>query len=881
MEQTELKVVKSTQSKLSGSALIKVDDLATLSQVNPYFEHIHDGRTNRVYMDLDGKIKGEISEEGFKALDKKIKERLLERMDDVSILTRSSYTARNYDNTTCKWDGTTTPKLSYRLTFIKEAVEGGEKSLTFMKNEIVLKMKRPLLRQILSGIVAVDNASGSDYNLEIDTSVYRGGEGGKMSMVNNRKFPDDDRINTLIKGDIADTIITVCPLVGEDKIKEIQLYSQPSPKDEKVAEVPEEVEEVAEPDDEPVQPKPKPKPAKPLPSPKVQKVGQEDDDAYEMDATLLDTIMDKIGERKKGRVHYTEYSLWWKLVCVFKNEKWDIKILEKYSKKYGGKSWNEEGNKKYYSVEKRTDGYKESYLWIALEQANMEYYEEVAPVRRDIWIFLKNANHEKYSQLYFQLQPDKFIYSQLTGWYSYNPNNTLRHCGKQAPLGLINDVSDILARHINKHGRKCLPEDPRQEDYQPKQKMLNDAIKQLGTSWFAKGIMDYITIHYLNETIDEKIDANVEIIAFNDCIYDLKDGKTRPIERKDFIVKTCKWDFKPDAEATSDATEQVHKFINGIFDEQLAQFWWKVMSLSIFGNKYQKLICHTGTGGNGKGLISAVLKQALGDYYFEPENTFLTTSFKASAPNPTLLLCKGMRIVMTSEPDNGQTECRLNGDFVKQMTGGNTITTRGLHKDPISFLPTFTTHIQANNMPTVKLDGGLQRRLLMMPHKYEFKDTIDPENPLHKLKDDNLVKEIVKPEFIKAFMTIILQTAYENKDKEYRNLGEPTEVSETADKYIGDQNTIKDYLEANYYRDKTETATNKFVEVKVFLEGFNASVGKDRWLTTNKVTKLLKFNGWDHKSSGGKSYILGMKERDDKVADQPPNLLDELDGGNY
>ena len=110
-------------------------------------------------------------------------------------------------------------------------------------------------------------------------------------------------------------------------------------------------------------------------------------------------------------------------------------------------------------------------------------------------------------------------------------------------------------------------------------------------------------------------------------------------------------------------------------------------------------------------------------------------------------------------------------------------------------------------------------------------------------------------------------------------MGEPTEVSETADKYIGDQNTIKDYLEANYYRDKTETVTNKFVEVKVFLEGFNASVGKDRWLTTNKVTKLLKFNGWDHKSSGGKSYILGMKERED--AKQPPNPLDVLDGGNY
>ena len=52
-----------------------------------------------------------------------------------------------------------------------------------------------------------------------------------------------------------------------------------------------------------------------------------------MDDALLHKIMDKIGEHKKGKKHYTEYRLWWKLVCVFKNEGWNFKILDKYNNK--------------------------------------------------------------------------------------------------------------------------------------------------------------------------------------------------------------------------------------------------------------------------------------------------------------------------------------------------------------------------------------------------------------------------------------------------------------------------------------------------------------------------------------------------------------------
>ena len=855
----EIQVVESVDAFLNATDIKSVSTSA-LENVNDCFEVITDNNDNRVYIDLDGKMPDEMAEDEFDELNEKVREKLM-MIDDTALMTRSSYRANVFEKVKFKvWKktGETIHKISYRITFTKEAVKGGENSLKFMKEEIVLREKLPMLKGLLDGIIEISDKEKSGA-LNIDTSVYRGGQGGKMSCVNNKKFKDDDRINTLIKGSVMDTIIRVPDESAVKFITERKPEPEPEP----------EVESEAEPEPEP-QPEPKPKKPTPQQAQKKKKpVEDDEDDYYEMKEETLDAILDKIGETNKGRDFYRDYNSWMTLVYIFVNEGWNFKILDKYSKKYGGDKYNKEKNAYCYEKARaRPKGFKEPKLWKILEQTNMDYYDEIASDRKDIWIFLKNANHEKYSQLYFQLQPDKYIYSPLSGWYSYNPNNTLRACGKTAPLGLINDVSDVLGRHINKHGRKCLPEDPRDQEYQPKQKLLNDAIKQLGTSWFSKGIIDYITIHYVNDEIDGLIDQNTDIIAFNDCVFDIKIGVTRPIQRRDFIVKTCGYDFLVREEKVGEDKEneeKVKKFIDSIFEEKLRDFWWKVMSLSVFGNKFMKLLCHTGSGGNGKGMISTLLKNALGQYYFAPENTFLTTSFRASAPNPTLLLCKGMRIVMTSEPDNNQQECQLNADFVKSMTGGDPITTRGLHKDPITFMPTFTTHIQANNMPKVKLDGGVTRRLCMIPHIYEFKDAskIDKENPLHKPKNDNLAREISDTKFIRAFMRILLKTAYENKDKFYDQLGEPKEIQETADKYCDENNPIKGFLEEFYYTDKKETTLNKFIDQRDFLREYNAFCNRDQQLTTSKMNKLLRFNGFELKVSSGVSYIKYLKKKDD------------------
>ena len=42
----------------------------------------------------------------------------------------------------------------------------------------------------------------------------------------------------------------------------------------------------------------------------------------------------------------------------------------------------------------------------------------------------------------------------------------------------------------------------------------------------------------------------------------------------------------------------------------------------------------------------------LGDYYLITESTFLTTSYTCTKPNPTLSKSAGVRISVTSEPED-------------------------------------------------------------------------------------------------------------------------------------------------------------------------------------------------------------------------------------
>jgi len=195
----------------------------------------------------------------------------------------------------------------------------------------------------------------------------------------------------------------------------------------------------------------------------------------------------------------------------------------------------------------------------------------------------------------------------------------------------------------------------------------------------------------------------------------------------------------------------------------------------MFGKSFESLYIHTGRGRNGKGVLSTILKSALGEYFVTADNTFLTTPCRSGAANPILASTKGARFLLVSEPDNGTQECKLNLDFVKSMTGSDEITARKLYEDNMTFKPFFSLTLQCNQKPKLnKVDRAIEERLKIINYPFTFVD--NPSLPNERKKNNNLKDEIVKQEFINEFIIYMCEIANENKNIDFIKL--PQEVVE-------------------------------------------------------------------------------------------------------
>lgn len=81
-------------------------------------------------------------------------------------------------------------------------------------------------------------------------------------------------------------------------------------------------------------------------------------------------------------------------------------------------------------------------------------------------------------------------------------------------------------------------------------------------------------------------------------------------------------------------------------------------------------------------------------------------------PNEIAALA-GRRLVVASELDDGR---RLNEGLVKDLTGGDTISARFLHREPFTFKPAFKLWLYGNHKLSIAgTDDGIWRRVHMIP----------------------------------------------------------------------------------------------------------------------------------------------------------------------
>ncbi len=161
-------------------------------------------------------------------------------------------------------------------------------------------------------------------------------------------------------------------------------------------------------------------------------------------------------------------------------------------------------------------------------------------------------------------------------------------------------------------------------------------------------------------------------------------------------------------------------------------FFQQAVGASLIGTVWrERIYVHYGRlGANGKTMLFELFARCLGPAVARPiaaETLMAASSSGASAArsgsqaSPDLAMLQNLRLVFCSEfEDNGT----LSAAVVRKLSGGDTITSRKLYKDCITFVPTHTLHLVTNTLLRTSTHGrddkALWRRVLVLQYLNRF-----------------------------------------------------------------------------------------------------------------------------------------------------------------
>ena len=241
----------------------------------------------------------------------------------------------------------------------------------------------------------------------------------------------------------------------------------------------------------------------------------------------------------------------------------------------------------------------------------------------------------------------------------------------------------------------------------------------------------------------------------------------------------------------------------------------------------------SGSGGNGKSKLIELFQKTFGDYTTTFPSSLLTKiRAAAETATPNLAAAKGKRFAVLQEPEKGE---KLNIGLMKELTGGDKITARMLHKDPIEFYPQFKLVLTCNNKPEVtEIDDGTWRRIRNLEFRSRFVDTPDPNNTFEFPIDDELSRKM--EHWPEAFMWILLE---EYKIYKRKGIYEPASVKENTNEYKNNSDPCSQFFSERIKESKGESIhiDEAFTQ---FLEWFKSAYGSGKTPTRKDLQASMK-----------------------------------------
>lgn len=281
-------------------------------------------------------------------------------------------------------------------------------------------------------------------------------------------------------------------------------------------------------------------------------------------------------------------------------------------------------------------------------------------------------------------------------------------------------------------------------------------------------------------------DADHNILNTPTAVYHLRTGEKLSIDlnnEEHLCLKQtrCEPDFNMLTPTWKGFLNSITAKINGEIDQSMIDFLQVFLGYSLTGHVTEhKFLFLYGVGGNGKSTLLEVIRDVMGDYAGKVQSEIFLRKRKDNHPTSTTDFL-GKRFVYCSEFDEDTT---FDSGRIKELTGGDTISSRKMRQDYFNYLPTHTLLIASNWRPKMDtVDEAFRRRVLLCP----FELRLAPED-----KDIHLRHKLM------AEYPGILAWLMEGARKWFEE-GLPTcqRISQATVEYFDESDTVQNWIEDN------------------------------------------------------------------------------------
>jgi P4 family phage/plasmid primase-like protien len=299
---------------------------------------------------------------------------------------------------------------------------------------------------------------------------------------------------------------------------------------------------------------------------------------------------------------------------------------------------------------------------------------------------------------------------------------------------------------------------------------------------------------------------------------DLRTGKTEPLSKNDKFTYACPVEY------TKDRPEKLMNMLKSIAcnKEEDLKYLQKILGYCLTGHIDSRVyFILFGKGCNGKTVLLNLMSKILCEQYQAVSKCVFINSNANKTGGSEVLQLKDCRMATFSETNAND---ELNEAIIKMISGNDSITARGLYREPMTFIPLCKLVLCTNFKPDFNAnDKANVDRVRLVPLNARFVENPSKQNEYLRI---NGIDKIIEKEYLNEFFSWCVDGAIEYyKNPEFNPVGE---ILEAQNEYIREQSNITNFID-----DTFDTSTEDEMILKTEIKSLY-----DHWCKENSIKPM-------------------------------------------